>query len=48
MHSRSTAAFVRDLGTNPGDLAIVRSIIGLGEAFELQVVAEGWRHPLPH
>jgi EAL domain-containing protein (putative c-di-GMP-specific phosphodiesterase class I) len=39
------AAFVRDLGTNPGDLAVVRSIIGLGEAFELQVVAEGVETP---
>src|SRR5271166_4823552 len=38
-------AFVRDLGTSPGDLAIVRSIIGLGEAFELQVVAEGVETP---
>jgi diguanylate cyclase len=37
--------FVRDLGTNPGDLAIVRSIIGLGEAFDLQVVAEGVETP---
>jgi diguanylate cyclase len=33
--------FVRDLGTNAGDLAIVRAIIGLAEAFGLQVVAEG-------
>jgi diguanylate cyclase len=38
-------AFVRDLGTSPGDLAIVRSIIGLGEAFELQVIAEGVQTP---
>ena len=38
-------AFVRDLGTSPGDLAIVRSIIGLAEAFELQVVAEGVETP---
>jgi EAL domain-containing protein (putative c-di-GMP-specific phosphodiesterase class I) len=38
-------AFVRDLGTSPGDLAIVRSIIGLGEAFELQVIAEGVETP---
>lgn len=34
-------AFVRDLGTNPGDLAIVRAIIGLADAFDLQLVAEG-------
>jgi len=33
--------FVRDLGTSAGDLAIVRAIIGLAEAFGLQVVAEG-------
>jgi diguanylate cyclase (GGDEF)-like protein len=38
-------AFVRDLGTSPGDLAIVRSIIGLGAAFGLQVVAEGVETP---
>jgi diguanylate cyclase (GGDEF)-like protein len=37
--------FVRDLGTSPGDLAIVRSIIGLAEAFDLQVVAEGVETP---
>lgn len=35
------ATFVRDLGTNVGDLAIVRAIIGLAEAFDLQLVAEG-------
>ncbi|MBS9535525.1 EAL domain-containing protein, partial [Mycobacterium sp. M1] len=34
-------SFVKDLGTDPGDLAIVRAIIGLAEAFDLQVVAEG-------
>ena len=33
--------FVRNLGANPEDLAIVRSIIGLAEAFGLQLVAEG-------
>ncbi len=33
--------FVRNLGTNPEDLAIVRAIIGLAEAFGLQLVAEG-------
>jgi diguanylate cyclase (GGDEF)-like protein len=33
--------FVRDLGTNVSDLAIVRAIIGLAEAFGLQLVAEG-------
>jgi EAL domain-containing protein (putative c-di-GMP-specific phosphodiesterase class I) len=35
------AGFVRELGTDAGDLAIVRAIIGLAEAFDLQLVAEG-------
>lgn len=34
------AGFVRDVGTDAGDLAIVRAIIGLAEAFGLEVVAE--------
>ena len=34
-------SFVTDLGTNPDDLAIVRAIIALAEAFGLQIVAEG-------
>lgn len=33
--------FVQDLGSNPGDLAIVRAIIALAEAFGLELVAEG-------
>lgn len=33
--------FVRELGSNAGDLAIVRAIIALADAFGLQVVAEG-------
>jgi diguanylate cyclase (GGDEF)-like protein len=35
------AGFVCNLGTNPEDLAIVRAITGLAEAFGLQLVAEG-------
>jgi diguanylate cyclase (GGDEF)-like protein len=38
-------SFVRDLGTNSRDLAIVRAIIGLAEAFDLQLVAEGVETP---
>ncbi|MDT5082255.1 MAG: hypothetical protein QOJ80_6892, partial [Mycobacterium sp.] len=34
-------AFVRDLGHNEGDLSIVRAIVALGNAFQLEVVAEG-------
>jgi diguanylate cyclase (GGDEF)-like protein len=33
--------FVRELGTNAGDLAIVRAIIALAESFGLDLVAEG-------
>ena len=33
--------FVRELGTDDGDQAIVRSIMSLADAFKLQVVAEG-------
>ncbi len=33
--------FVRDLGSDADDLAIVRSIVGLAESFDLGLVAEG-------
>lgn len=33
--------FVHDLGSDPSDLAIVRAIISLAEAFNLELVAEG-------
>ncbi len=34
-------SFVQDLGSNAGDLAIVRAIIALADAFGLELVAEG-------
>jgi diguanylate cyclase len=37
--------FVRDLGSNANDLAIIRAIIGLAKAFSLQLVAEGVETP---
>jgi diguanylate cyclase (GGDEF)-like protein len=37
--------FVRDLGSSANDLAIVRAIIGLAEAFKLELVAEGVETP---
>jgi diguanylate cyclase (GGDEF)-like protein len=38
--------FVRELGTNADDLAIVRAIIGLANAFDIQLVAEGVETPV--
>ncbi len=37
--------FVRDLDTDTDSLAVVRAIIGLAEAFDLQLVAEGVETP---
>jgi diguanylate cyclase (GGDEF)-like protein len=39
-------AFIRDLGTSAYNLAIVQAIIGLAEAVDLQVTAEGVETPI--
>lgn len=38
-------SFVLELGTNPEDLAIIRAVIALAEAFNLELVAEGVESP---
>ncbi|MGH3556578.1 putative bifunctional diguanylate cyclase/phosphodiesterase [Mycobacterium sp.] len=38
-------SFVHDLGSSPSDLKIIRAIIGLAEAFGLELVAEGLETP---
>ena len=38
-------SFVLELGSNPDDLAIVRAVIALAEAFGLELVAEGVESP---
>jgi diguanylate cyclase len=38
--------FIRDLGTSAADLAIVQAIIGLAEAVDVQVAAEGVETPI--
>jgi len=39
-------SFVLELGSNPDDLAIVRAVIALAEAFGLELVAEGVESPV--
>jgi EAL domain-containing protein (putative c-di-GMP-specific phosphodiesterase class I) len=34
-------SFVRDIGSDESDVAIIRSIIGLGHRLEMKVIAEG-------
>jgi EAL domain-containing protein (putative c-di-GMP-specific phosphodiesterase class I) len=34
-------SFIRELGSNPGDLAIVKAVVALANAFELELVAAG-------
>jgi EAL domain-containing protein (putative c-di-GMP-specific phosphodiesterase class I) len=38
-------AFVKDILSNPNDLAIAEAIIGLAHALRLEVIAEGIEHP---
>jgi diguanylate cyclase (GGDEF)-like protein len=34
-------SFIRELGSNPGDMAIVKAIVALANAFELELIAAG-------
>jgi EAL domain-containing protein (putative c-di-GMP-specific phosphodiesterase class I) len=34
-------SFIRELGSNPDDMAIVRAIVALAKAFELELIATG-------
>lgn len=34
-------SFIRELGSNPGDMAIVRAVVALADAFELELIAAG-------
>jgi diguanylate cyclase (GGDEF)-like protein len=34
-------SFIRELGSNPGDMAIVRAVVALANAFELELIASG-------
>jgi EAL domain-containing protein (putative c-di-GMP-specific phosphodiesterase class I) len=34
-------SFVHDLGTGKADSALIRSVVELGEALDMQIVAEG-------
>ena len=38
-------AFVKDILSNPNDLAIAKAIVGLAHSLRLEVIAEGLEHP---